>query len=687
MKKFFLLFLAVATFFFFIQAELKADKNDLPERYKKWLDEEVVYIILPLEEEVFLQLKTDRERDLFIEAFWKHRDPTPGTPDNEFKTEHFRRISYVNHFFGRGIPKLGWRTDRGRMYIILGEPNDIERYEGKSQVYPSEVWFYQGKTHLGLPPGFNLVFFQEGGTGEYKLYSPLKDGPQALLTSYWGDPMDYMGAYKQLNELEPNLALVSLSLIPGEGSSVYGRPSLSSDLLIQRVESTPEREVEERYAHKFLQYKDIVEVEYSANYIDSDALVKVVKDSSGLYFVHYAIEPERLSVNQYENTFSTSLKLNGAVVDSEGRTIYQFEKDINLSFDQEQMKNISAKPLSIRDMFPLIPGEYKLSILLKNEVSREFTSLERNLVISQDNGGPQMTSLMLGYASSKKKAGEQRLRPFQIGDDQIFLQSNRVFLQKDNLLVAFQVHGMTEELKERGQLRFTFFKMDEKFRTFTKTFDQYPDLPNILETFSLGEFPPAHYRIQVSLFVDSQEVLSDSDEFDITYSEAIARPWIYQQLLSPSQDPIYSYLIGVQLFNSGKIGEAKARLQEAFHKKPDSIEFAQNLARVHMRLGEYKEVETVLYPFLNRMERPPYDLLFTMGKAYQNMGKLDKAIEIFDKAITHYGLNIFILNSIGECYFQLGNTQEALAAWEKSLEISPDQPQIKKSVDTLKEKK
>lgn len=687
MKRFSLLFLTIITFFFFVQAELKADKNDLPERYKKWLDEEVVYIILPLEKEVFLQLKTDRERDLFIEAFWRHRDPTPGTPDNEFKKEHFRRISYVNHFFGRGTPKPGWRTDRGRMYIILGEPNDIQRFEGKSQVYPSEIWFYQGMTHLGLPSGFNLVFFQEGGTGEFELYSPLRDGPQALLTSYWGDPMDYIKAYEMLQEVEPNLALVSLSLIPGEGGAAYGRPSLSSDLLIQRVESTPAREVEDRYAQKFLQYKDIVEVEYSSNYIDSDALVKVVKDSSGLYFVHYAIEPERLSVSQYQNTFSTSLKLNGTAVDSEGRTIYQFEKDINLSFDQEQMKNISARPLSIRDMFPLIPGEHKLSILLKNEVSKEFTSLERNLVIPQEDGGLQMTSLMLGYAASKKKAGEQRLRPFQIGNDQIFLQSNRVFLQQDNLLLAFQVHGLTEELKERGQLRFTFFKMDEEFRTFTKTFDQYPDLPNILETFSLGEFPPAHYRIQASLFLDSQEVLSDSDMFDITYSEAIARPWIYQQLLSPAQDPIYSYLIGVQLFNSGKVEEAKTRLQEAFRKKPDSVEFAQNLARVHMRLGEYKEVETILYPFLNRLERTPYELLFTMGKAYQNMGKLDKALEIFDKAITDYGLNIFILNSIGECYFQLGNTQEALAAWEKSLEISPDQPQIKKSVDTLKEKK
>jgi len=298
-----------------------------------------------------------------------------------------------------------------------------------------------------------------------------------------------------------------------------------------------------------------------------------------------------------------------------------------------------------------------------------------------------MTSLLLGYATSKKKAGEQRLRPFQIGDDQIYLQSNRVFLRQDNLVVAFQIHGLTEELRERGQLRFTFFKMEEEFHTLTRTFDQYPDLPNILETFSLGEFPPAHYRIQASLFVDSQEVFFSNDKFDITHSEAIARSWIYQQLLAPSQDPIYSYLIGTQLLNSGKIEEAKVLLQEAFHKKPDSIEFAHNLARVNMRLGEYKEVETVLYPFLTRLERPPYVLLLIIGKAYQNTGKLDKAIEIFVKAITHYGLNIHLLNSIGECYFQLGNAQEALAAWEKSLKIHLDQPQIKKNVDALKEKK
>lgn len=177
---------------FFIAAEAKAGKDTLPARHKKWLEEEVIYIIAPIEKEVFLKLQTDRERNLLIEAFWKHRDPTPGTQENEFKKEHYRRINYTNHFFGRGTPKPAWKTDRGRIYIILGEPNDIQRFEGESTTYPSIVWFYQGKTNLGLPPGFHLVFFQERGTGEYRLYSPLRDGPQALMPSYFGDPMDYL---------------------------------------------------------------------------------------------------------------------------------------------------------------------------------------------------------------------------------------------------------------------------------------------------------------------------------------------------------------------------------------------------------------------------------------------------------------------------------------------------------------
>jgi len=686
-KKVVFLLLISALFYPLLPQAKKLSIKDLPERYRKWLEEEVVYIIVPIEREVFLKLKTDRERNLFIEAFWKHRDPTQATPENEFKKEHYRRIDYANRFFGRGTPKPGWRTDRGRIYTILGAPNDIQRFEGKTMTYPSEVWFYQGKTNLGLPPGFHLVFFQEGGIGEYRTYSPLKDGPQALMTSYYGDSLDYLKAYEQLKEFEPELADVSLTLIPGEDSVSFGRPSMVSDLLIQKIESVPMRQVEEKYAQKFIEYKDIVGVEYTANYIDNDSFVKVIKDLSGIYFVNYAIEPERLSVNLYQTKYYTNILLNGIVSNMEGKTIYQFEKDISLEFDQEQLKNISHKPFSILDMFPLIPGNYKFSVLVKNKVSKEFTSLKRDLIIPLDEEALQMSSIILCYNVNKHGTKQNRLRPFQIGTYQIYFQVNRVFLRKDTMAAAFQIHGLSQALREKGEIRYTFFKNGEEFLSTTKKINDYTELPNFLEEFSLQEFPPDHYRIQVSLFIDGREILFNSEEFDITHRESIARSWIYSRLMPDTEDPIYPYLIGTQLFNSGKITKARVFLEKAFQKKPDSIDFALNLAKAYMILAEYKKIESILLPFLSQPQPPEYEVFLLMGKAYQNLGELSKAIDVFDKAISHHGLNINILNVLGECYFQLGNAEGALDVWEKSLEINPNQPQVTKVVKALKEKK
>ena len=685
-KKLSISLLIIITVFFLIGGK-KKEKIKVPPAYKKWLEEEVAYIMAPIEKDVFLKLETDRERTLFQDAFWKQRDPTPGTPENEFKEEHYRRIKYANRYLGRGTPKQGWRTDRGRIYIILGEPNDIQRFEGQTDVYPSVIWFYQGLTKYGLPPGFNIVFYQKSGIGEYKLYSPLRDGPQALMTAYWGDRTDYLTAYSDLWDVSPLLAQVSMSLIPGEGDASLNRPSLSSDLLLQRVETAAIRQIEERYAKKFLEYKDIVEVEYTANYIDSDFLVKVIKDRSGFYFVHYAVELSKLSVGQYENKYYANLKLNGTVSNLEGKNVYQFEKNISLDFDEEQVKSIMRQPMLIQDMFPLIPGNYKLSILVKNETSKEFTSLERNLVIPQDEEALQMSSLILGYSIKKSTPQKNRLRPFQAGENQIYFQANRVFLRDDNLIIVFQIHGLSGELREKGEVKFTFLKGGEEFLSKNRKVAEYQDLPNILEQFDLSQFAPAHYRVQVSLFVDGQEVLFDSEEFDITHLEAIARPWVYSKISPDTQDPFHFYLIGIQLFNSDKIAEARVHLEKAFQKKPDSVDFALNLAQTYMILNEYKKVESLLFPFMNQPQPPKYEVFFIIGKAYQSLGELSKAIEVLDKAISHYGININLLNTIGECYFQLGEPDAALVAWQKSLEISQNQPLIKRNVEALKEKK
>jgi GWxTD domain-containing protein len=663
------------------------DQPALPERYKKWLDEEVVYILTPLEKDVFLKLRTDRERDLFIEAFWRHRDPTPDSPENEFKAEHDRRIEYANRYLGRDAPVPGWKTDRGRMYILLGEPGEIQRFQGKSGVYDCESWFYQGKTDLGLPAGFYLLFFKEHGQGAYKLYSPLQDGPQALMTSYSGDPGDYTRASQALRDIEPGLAAIAQSLVPGEESGVLGRPSMASDVLLQRIDSLPSREVRDVYARRFLEYKDIVEVEYTANYLDSDSLVKIFKEASGPYFVHYAVEPQRLSVNQYDGRYSTTLRVNGRVTTLDGRLVYQFDKAVPLEISEARMAELSRAPFDYHDLFPLVPGDYKLSILIKNEASKEFTSVEKTVRVPPDGPAVQLTQPLLGYKTTRPDPAQKKIRAFRIGPYQVFCQPGRIFTAGDTLAVVFQIHNLSGRLAAEAQIKIAFLKDGQPFREILRRPADLPDLPTVLEEIGLAGFPPAHYRVRVSVTDRGAEIISSEEEFDLTFAASVARPWSSSRILPEAGDPGYSLIIGAQLFNLGRFGEALAEIERAREGMPDSPGVAYNLAQVYVATREYDQALQVLAPFLGRAQRAGYEMYVLAGEASRKAGDFARAVEVLNQAVSHYGVNASILNALGESYLGLGKSGEALAAFEKSLELSPEQPETRQKIADLKTKK
>jgi len=413
----------------------KNSPKDLPERHRKWLQEEVVYIISPKEKDVFLQLATDRERDLFIAAFWKQRDPTPGTAENEFKTEHYQRIQYANYYLGREATGAGWRTDMGRIHIILGPPKDIENYDGQKLLYPTQVWTYNGDPALGLPPAFNVVFYKRNGIGNYVFYSPIKDGPSSLIPAFTGDSSNTTAVYSRLMEIEPNVAQVALSLIPGSREQFDPTTrSFASDILISvSIPTVPYKRIETAYAEKLLKYKDIIEVEYSANYMDNDALVKVIKDPSGIFFVHYSIEPKKLSIEQSGSKFTTALDVSGMVTDPDGKTIYQFKKSFPLEFNADQVDKIKSKLFSSQDMFPLIEGSYKFSLLMKNTVSKEFTSIEKDITVANDRS-LQMSPLILAYKALKNSAYQGHNKPFLTDSVQLVPSPRNDFSRLDDRL-------------------------------------------------------------------------------------------------------------------------------------------------------------------------------------------------------------------------------------------------------------
>jgi len=664
-----------------------SDVKEMPKPYKKWLEQEVTYIISPVEREVFLELASNRERNLFIQAFWKQRDPTPNTENNEYKQEHYRRIEYANQYFGREVPKPGWMTDRGRIYIILGKPNEIQTFESEIEIYPTEVWFYQGMEDKGLPPAFNLMFFQDKGQGEYKLYSPINHGPQALLTSFEQDQTNYAAAYEKIKKIEPFLADISLTLISGEKPVSYTKPSLFSEHLLNEIETIPLRQVNDIYARKYLEYKDTVEVEYSTNYIMSTSLVKTKKGPHGVDLIQYAFSPERLSIDHYQDKYYTIIELYGRVSDMQDRLIYQFEKSIPLEFDQAQINQIKNRPFDVLDTFPIIPGKFKLTVLMKNKISKEFSSLERNLYIPGEESPFQMTPLMLAYEMEKVSLEKNSIRPFQIRDYQLYLPINRTFIEDGLLIIAYQIHGLDDAISKNFKIRYTFHKNKEEHIEFTKDISEYPERPSFIEKISLKDFSPAHYMIRVGLFENNNEIISAREEFDISHSKSVPRPWYYTLRLSENNDPGFLYTLGLQYFHSGNLKKAESHIKEVYEMKKDSEEIAMNLARIYISKENYKPVESILSPFIDSQELPKYQTYFLLALSYKNSGEFKEAVRIYKKAISDYEASPELLNPLGECLLQLKNKKGALDAWDESLKINPDQPKLRIKIKSLKNQK
>ncbi len=143
--------------------------------WHKWLEEDVRYIITDQERADFQKLTTDDQRDKFVEAFWAHRNPTPGSVENTFKEEHYRRIAYANTHFAAGAP--GWKTDRGQIYIVYGPPDHVEKKSkgsglGQPTQYPSEMWRY--KIMLDVGRDVSVEFIDSCQCGEYHLSDPDK---------------------------------------------------------------------------------------------------------------------------------------------------------------------------------------------------------------------------------------------------------------------------------------------------------------------------------------------------------------------------------------------------------------------------------------------------------------------------------------------------------------------------------
>lgn len=666
----------------------KKDIKSLPEKYRKWLEEEVVYIITPKEKEVFLQLESDRERDIFIEAFWKARDPDPSTPENEFKEEHYRRIAYANQYLGRISPTPGWKTERGRVYIILGEPNQIERYDNLPDVYPVEVWFYQGLGKYGLPNAFYVVFFRRDDSSDYELYSPVKDGPKALLRFYemyrGGDPLDFEYAYRLLYQAKPELANKAVSLIPGEERGLTG-PSVASEVLLSNISQFPFKRVKDEYAEKILKYKELIEVDYTANYIENHSICKVIPEQNGISLIHYSIEPKKFSVELVGGVYKTYLQIDGRLSDLKGKTIYQFTRKIPMNLTEADVNQLKSKPVSIQGIIPVVEGNYKLSLILKNIVSKEFTVVEQDINVPPFPESISVSPILLGY--NFKEEPERNKKAFKIGKNRIFVSPLPDFTINEELHVMFEIYGSEKELRNCKTLRFAFKDekgdlVKEKIIPLSINQEIFP----VHESFKLEDFKSGNFTLIIEINDSQGKILiSEREYFGISSIPYIPRPLIYSEPLPPLDDPAYPFTLASQYFNKGEIEKASELFRIAYSRNPLNQKFAIGYCKALFLLKRFPEIKEILSPFTNSEKKEP-ETFEILAMAKHALGEYNEAIDLYKEYLNHFGLKLSVLNSMGECYLKIGDRKNALIAFEKSLQINPSQEEIKKIVSALKEK-
>ena len=666
----------------------KIAEKDLAPRYQDWL-QLVGYHIQPIEKDVFLQLRNDRDRDAFIETFWKQRDPTPGTPENEYQDELVKRFKYVNEFFSRGTTRPGWQTDMGRYYMILGPPQSIERFDATLGLVPAQAWSYYGDARKELPPQFVLVFFQRGGVGEYKLYDPVSDGPSRLLQNQRdiGDPFDYEALYEKVYDISPTLAEYSLTRIPGDYGMAFG-PSPRNALLLASIIESPKKDVNPSYASHFLNLLGVVSTEYLTNYVDSTAVTALVRDpATGLRFLSFSMVPAAVNVDAYvpKDQFYCNFRVDISLRVGES-IIFQYGREFPLYFPQSDWERVRASGLAIEESFPVLEGRYRLNVLLTNTVGKQFSVLEQDIEVPADPPGPSINGPFLGYKFETYPRDVHI--PFKVNDRKLVTDPKMTFARTDTVAVLFNLVNVTEDLFRGGSARISVRGLREASpvrKDYTLRLDAtpYAKVLSFPQTVPAADLDPDYYDLVVELIgADGRTIDTKKASFVVSPAPAVGHPIANAKGVALANQFLYRYMLAQQAEKTGRPDAARALYEQAYQLNPEYKEGVIMYAGFLNKTGDFGAALEIARK-LEADEQRKFTYHVLRGQALMGQEKYEEAVSEFVSANKLYNSDIQVLNGLGRCYFRLGRKAEALEALKASLSLDPKQDAVKKLIDEI----
>ncbi len=434
-----------------LYSHAQSQKQEDIDYFAKWLKEDVVYIIANEEKAVFDRLTTLEEKEQFIEQFWGRRDETPGTSYNEFKEEHYRRIKYSNEQYAAGFP--GWQSDRGKMYIKFGPPDQItsnpsggtytrEIYEGGGnvQTFPFERWWYRYLEGVGQD--VEIEFVDRLNSNEFRIARDSFEKEVGFEMGLGETTYERMGIYSRTD--------LNRARYLGNPANAYIRSSRLQDQPLQRLS---------RYSQlmkppkiRFDDLRTLVETRVNYSQLDVHLISHVTPVHEDMSLVLLSAEIEINNDNfalVSENVWRAETNIYGRLTNLTGRVAFEFDDDVAAEIKKDPTLQLQTSRLYQRKV-PLKGGRYKLQIVVREGKTKRVGTLN-SLVIVPGETPDLRGMLMLADRAGRVREGESVVDPFVVTDDlKVYPNIDKTFSASEQLGVFLEVHNLTQDMSTQA---------------------------------------------------------------------------------------------------------------------------------------------------------------------------------------------------------------------------------------------
>jgi GWxTD domain-containing protein len=513
------------------EAKRKADKlrKELMTPYKKWMDEDVVYIITDEERKTFKNLNTDEEREQFIEQFWLRRDPTPDTIENEFKEEHYRRIAYANERFASGIQ--GWRTDRGRIYITFGPPDEIDSHPsggsysrpmeeggGETATYPFETWRYRYLEGAGLGTNVEIEFVDTTMTGEYHMTMDPSEKDALLYVPGAGLTMtEQMGMSSKTDRF---------TRTDGTHLGTGTQPLPESMGEFQRLERYAALQKAPPIKFKDLEAAITSKITYNVLPMLARADFFPATSSSVMTNITLQFTTKDLQFKQKDNVSTAAVNIFARITTMSRRVANTFEDVVTMEVPTALLQEASSGVRMYQKSIPLAPGMYRINIVAKDITGGNMNNYEMALNVPRLEEDKLMaSSLVLSDLLEKVPTRQIGTGQFVIGASKVRPRLGETFRRDEKMGIYMKLYNLGQDEithKVSGEVTYEIVKAGDN----SKVIDFTEDLLSLEGSASqmtiekllpLQSLQPGRYVIRLKINDKvKKQTLTQSAEFSIT---------------------------------------------------------------------------------------------------------------------------------------------------------------------------